>query len=262
VCTGLACLAWWKRRDLKQIPFIQTTLVTSLVAIILALGIYLRFQDTPWVWHVPEFLRPVLGRDALRIPLPGYFLFLYMPFFAKMRVMLRFGVFALTLVTLLAGFGSAWLFHKYPARRYLLAIVLLGCIALDVFPGFQGRFFKVEPRPVDIWLAQQPGNGAVAQFPFSQVVDQDQVYYTLTHGKPFIGGFFNANRPLQYQQIKPVLDAFPDQASITLLKELNFQYILVDSNAYPDFDAVQQRILDLGLVLQTVAGNQYVFTWP
>jgi len=198
----------------------------------------------------------------VQIPLPGYLLFLYLPFFAKMRVMSRFGVFTLTLFTLLAGLGSNWLFRKYPARRYLIAGALLVCMVLDIYQGVASHFVPVEARPVDTWLAQQPGNGAVAQFPFSQVVDQEQTYYTLVHGKPFIGGFFNANQPQQYRQIKPVMDAFPDQASVALLKEWNFKYILVDSSAYPDFDTVKQRILDLGLVLQTIAGDEYVFTWP
>ena len=262
VCIGLAILAWWKRRDLAQISLTKAMLITSMAAAILAMGIYLRFQDTPFVLPVPEFLQSTLGREALRIPLPGYFLFQYMPFFSKMRVMMRFGVFTLTLTTLLAGLGSAWLFRKYPAQRYLIAGALLVAMTLDVYPGVAHRFSVVEARPVDSWLAQQPDDGAVAHFPFSRVVDQDQIYDTLVHGKPFIGGFFNANQPQQYRQIKPVMDAFPDQASVALLKEWNFKYILVDSSAYPDFDTVQQRILDLGLVLQTIAGDEYVFTWP
>ena len=115
---------------------------------------------------------------------------------------------------------------------------------------------------MDLWLAAQPGSGAVAQFPFEQVVDQDQVYNTLIHGKPFIGGFFNANQPAQYIAIKPVMENFPDKDSVVLLRELGIQYILVDSSSYPDFGDVQQRILDLGLVLQTVEDGQYVYTWP
>ncbi|MFZ6026478.1 MAG: hypothetical protein ACOYYS_02070 [Chloroflexota bacterium] len=261
VCAALAAVAWIKRRELQQAPWVQAALVTSLVAVVLAMGVYLRFQDTPWVWHVPQVLQPLLGRDALRIPLPGYFLFLYMPFFAKMRVMMRFGIFTLTFLPMLAGLGSAWLFRRYPDRRYWIALGLLLAMVLDVYPGVYGRFSPVAPRPVDTWLAAQPGDGAVAQFPFTQVVDQDQIYYTLVHGKPFIGGFFNANQPEQYQRIKPVMDAFPDAASVALLEELGMQYIVVDAGAYADFPLVQRRIEELGLVLQTIAGDAYVYGW-
>lgn len=262
VCLLLAGLAWLKRRDLSQSPWIKAALVASLAGVILAMGIYLRFQDTPVVWHIPELLQPVLGRDAMRIPLPGYFLFDYLPFFAKMRVMSRFGVFTLTFMALLAGLGSAWLFRKYPPRRYLITIILLACIVIDVHPGIKGHFSKIEPRPVDFWLAAQPGDGAVAQFPFRRVVDQDLIYATLTHGKPFIGGLFSANKPAQYQRVRPILDAFPDEASVSLLDELNIQYILVQSSAYPDYETVHQRIEELGLALQIVVGEEYVYTWP
>ena len=189
-------------------------------------------------------------------------MFLYLPFFSKMRVLVRFGVFTLTFMCLLAGIGSAWLFRRYPAQRYLLAGILLVGIALDVYPGINNHFTKVAARPVDFWLADQPSSGAVAQFPFIQEVDQDQVYYTLTHGKPFLGGFFNANQPPQYRRIKPVLDAFPDTASLALLKDLDIRYILVDSDRYPDFESVNQRIQNLGLRLEAVVENEYVYGWP
>ena len=262
VCLVLVGLAWLKRWDLQQSPWIGAALVASLAGIILAMGIYLHIQDTTWVWHIPRALRPILDRDTLRIPLPGYFLFQYLPFYTKMRVMMRFGVFTLTLMSMLAGLGSVWLFRKYPTWRYLIAVVLLVCIVLDVYPGVQDRFSKVEARPVDVWLAAQPGNGAVVQFPISRVEDQDLVYDTLIHGKPFIGGYFSANQPKQYRRIKPVLTAFPDEASVALLKGLNFQYILVEASYYPNFSVVHQRIEELGLVLQTVVGDQYVYTWP
>ncbi len=261
VCLALAVLAWIKRRDLKLSPWIWAALVSSLVAGVLAMGINLQILDSPDL-PVPRILRPILGSGPLQIRMPGYFLFLYLPFFAKMRVMLRFGVYTLTFMSLLAGLGCAWLFRKFPARRYWIAVILFVALVLDVYPGVHARFARVETRPVDLWLAAQPGSGAVAQFPFEQVVDQDQVYNTLIHGKPFIGGFFNANQPAQYIAIKPVMENFPDKDSVALLRELGIQYILVDSSSYPDFGDVQQRILDLGLVLQTVEDGQYVYTWP
>lgn len=75
VCIGLAILAWWKRSDVNQIPLTKALVITSLATAILAMGIYLRFQDTPLVLSVPEFLQSILGREMLRVPLPGYFLF-------------------------------------------------------------------------------------------------------------------------------------------------------------------------------------------
>ena len=69
--------------------------------------------------------------------------------------------------TLLAGFGAAWLFRRIRPQRVLpLAALLIFVIFLDFYPGPYQQLTPVTARPVDAWLAQQPGKGAVAQFPF------------------------------------------------------------------------------------------------
>ena len=50
--------------------------------------------------------------------------------------------------------------------------------------------------------------------------------------KPFVGGFFNANQPPQFLAIDPVLENFPDQASVSLLQTLKVAYVVVDSSKY------------------------------
>jgi hypothetical protein len=135
-------------------------------------------------------------------------------------------------------------------------------VFLDFYPGPYQQFSRVDARPVDYWLAEQPDRGAVAQFPFIQSADQDQVYNTLVHGKPYIGGFFNATLPPQFLRIRPVLDHFPDPASTALLRELGVGYILVDSRQYPDFDQVDRASRDLGLQLLNQVDGQYVYIFP
>jgi hypothetical protein len=132
----------------------------------------------------------------------------------------------------------------------------------EVYPGPCQNFAIVEPRPVDYWLAEQPGDGAVAQFPFYQVEDQDQVYNTLIHGKPFIGGFFNAFPPKQYLEIRPVMEGFPDEESISLLKELGIHFIIVDTGEYDDVPRVLTALK--GSQLEQIAqfGEEIVFILP
>jgi hypothetical protein len=112
---------------------------------------------------------------------------------------------------------------------------------------------------VDAWLAQQPGKGAVAQFPAIELEDQDQVYDTLVNGKPFIGGFFSANQPEQYLRIRPVLDGFPSPEGAALLRELGVEWALFDTRAYPDFAAVRRQVEALGLSYVDTIGGQAVF---
>ncbi len=99
----------------------------------------------------------------------------------------------------------------------------------------------------------------MAQFPFIQAEDQDQIYNTLTHGKPFIGGFFSANQPEQYLRIRPVLSDFPSEEGAALLRELGVQWVLFDTRRYEDFTQVRRQVEDLGLVYRATVGNEAVF---
>ncbi|HEX9013557.1 MAG TPA: hypothetical protein VF813_08580, partial [Anaerolineaceae bacterium] len=229
---------------------------------ILAMGTNLHWLGQAVTVSVPGFLQRWVHRESIPVPLPGYLMFLYFPFFAKMRAMMRFGLLVLLASSALAGLGTAWLLGKVrPGRRVLAAGAILVLVFLDFYPGPYNKFSSVQPRPVDTWLASQPGDGAVAQFPFKEEVDQQQTYYSQFHGKPFIGGFFAAFLPSQYARIQPVLDGFPSAESAALLRQLGVTYVLVDTAGYPDFAALQPRIEALGLVQRTVQGAEVVYEW-
>jgi hypothetical protein len=112
---------------------------------------------------------------------------------------------------------------------------------------------------VDAWLAAQPDTGAVAQFPFDEESSQSQVYYTLVHQKPFLGGDFNTSAPEQYRRIRPVMDTFPSQESIDLLRQLGVSYVVVDSLRYQNFLDVERDILSFGLQPLHVSEAEYVY---
>jgi hypothetical protein len=141
-----------------------------------------------------------------------------------------------------------------------------GCVAgagfVDFYPGVFNKFSTLDARPVDYWLASQPDTGAVAQFPFDQESDQGQVYNTLVNRKPFLGGFFNANHPEQYDRIQPILKSFPSSESVDLLQELGVAYVVVDSSEYLNYKKVDQSIQSYGLVLLNISQNEYVYGWP
>jgi hypothetical protein len=160
---------------------------------------------------------------------------------------MRYGVFVLLGVSVLAGYGSAWVSGRFQGwRRSVVSIVLLAFILLDFLPRPQD-FVRVEPRPVDEWLAIQTRPGALVEFPIEKIADQAQLYYTLTHRKPFLGGSFNSFPPPQYLKIRPVLASFPDRDSVELLRTLGVRYVLVHSQEYEDFDEMDNLIRELGL---------------
>ncbi len=257
----IGLVAYCKWRQIRNGHILALLLPGTLFAIFLAMGIDLHWNGEPVTLRIPAFLQGLLGRSESPIPLPGYFLFLYFPLYAKLRALMRFGIFALLFACTAAGLGTSWIIAKigYRSRRAVMAMLLL-LVFLDFYPGPYKDFFSVQPRPVDAWLARQPGNGAVIQFPFIMSEDQEQTYYTLFHGKPFVGGFFNAFPPAQYSRLLPIMEKFPDTASISQLEELGVEFVLVDKDEYPDLEAVRQACEKQGLRFIETMGDQMVFT--
>jgi len=257
---ALAVVGWLKRKSTQHRLLLNIALLVMAAAFVLSLGTNLHWNNQRVEAPVPAFLQPLVARESAPIPMPAYLLFRYLPFYAKMRALMRIGFFVLLFNTLLAGFGAAWLIRQVRPRFTLsLSALLIMIVLFDFYPGPYQQFAPVGARPVDAWLAQQPGQGAVAQFPFIQVEDQDQVYNTLVHQKPFIGGFFSANQPEQYLRIRPVLEKFPDPDGVELLRELGVQWVLLDTSQYADFPAVRQQIEKLGLYYVDSIGEQAVF---
>ncbi len=194
------------------------------------------------------------------IYLPAYYLYKYLPFFSKMRVMMRFGLFTLIFTSMMAGLGTYVLTKLASSKtRSWVGILLLVLVFIDFYPGVLDGFRLTRARPVDTWLAAQPNTGAVAQFPFDEESNQGQVYNTLINQKPFLGGYFNANTPEQYARIQPVMDTFPSQESVELLRQLGVSYVVVDSPRYQNFPDVTGKIRSLGLTLLNVSETEYVY---
>jgi hypothetical protein len=261
---GLAALAVVRRRHLGEHGprLVVVGLVLGAIAFVLSLGTDLQWMSTSVQVPVPEFARAWhAGADAY-IPLPGRLLFEYLPLYSSMRVPMRFGLVVILAVSLLAGLGAgqivAWV--KHPRLKLAIGCLLVLLVVVDFFPNAVPTF-EVRPRSVDLWLRDQPGNGAVAQFPFGLEEDQSQVYYTSIYRKPFLGGMFNAFPPAQYQRIRPIMDNFPDVASVVLLEDLGAQYIVVNEPGYADFPAIEAKILQLGLCPAVALEEEHVYTW-
>jgi len=258
--SAIAVVKNWKTLQRRRV--ILLLILIGGFGVLFALGTHLHWNEKIIDVPIPQLLRARLDRDTIHIRLPVFYLFQYMPMFSRLRTFKRIGVFALLSISVLSGLGMDWVRKRVGNRIWTFVAPLMFILVMfEIYPGPYQNFAIVEPRPVDYWLAEQPGDGAVAQFPFYQVEDQDQVYNTLIHGKPFIGGFFNAFPPKQYLRIRPVMEGFPDETSLALLRNLQVKYILVDGTAYEKIVNVQEAIEDLGLELIVVFGDDYVYTF-
>jgi len=258
---ALGIIAVVRRKETGDIGLVWTSVITAAAALVLALGTDLHWNAEQVIVQVPAWLQPLIGKSETPILLPTYWLFNHMPFFDRMRALSRFGFFVNLFTTLLAGIGAGVLFTGLRGKVRTLAVVgLFALCILDFYPGtYIKSLTKIEPRPLDTWLAQQPGDGAVAMFPFEQVEEQFNIYATWMHGKPFIGGLFNAYQPAQYTYIKPIMELFPSPESIDLLHDLGITYLVVDTSAYSRYAEIERDILGGGLELLTRQEQYRVF---
>ena len=119
---ALAVFAWVKRSGSPHTGLLKISLVIIVIAFILALGTDFHWNNQRVEVPVPAVLQNVIHREAVPIPLPAYLLFRFLPFYAKMRALMRMGLFVLIFTTLMAGLGAAALFKiAGPKKTFPLA---------------------------------------------------------------------------------------------------------------------------------------------
>jgi hypothetical protein len=264
VGSSLAILALARRPRLgergSQVAIVALTV--GAFAFLLSLGTDLNWLSNAVRVPVPEFARAWHPTEYAHVPLPGRLLFEFLPLYSSMRVPMRFGLFVILAVSLLAGLGAGQTTSsvRHPMLRAGVACLWILLVVADFIPN-PVPTFEVRPRAVDLWLRDQPGDGAVAQFPFYLQENQAHVYYTSIHRKPFLGGMFNAFPPSQYQRIRPIMDKFPDEESIRGLRDLQVEFVILHAASYSGFAEVEAWILQSGLCAAIALEGEHVYTW-
>jgi len=249
-----------KRREISPLSLVMVFFVTGLASVVLAMGTTLHWNGQPVLLTVPAFLHPWIERDQLPIPLPNLLLFNNLPFYDSMRAWMRYGVYASLFASLLAGIGFGWVAGKMssPAARRVLFAAVLVLALVDLFPNTL-PLTRLEVRPIDRWLASQPGKGAFVQFPIKISLQSETVYTTLLNDKPFLGMFPGAYLPKSFRQQWRDLRGFPSEASTEILRDRQIQYVIVDQYEYDDWPATAKQIASLGMRELEVIGQQHIF---
>ena len=182
----------------------------------------------------PAVYSPLRAADAIPIPLPGFLAFLFLPLFSAMRHWYRFGIITTLAVAVLAGLGAALLLRqRQSGRQALLGIGLVAIVLVDFLsaPLPYGLSYTSVVQPVDRWLAQQPGDFAVMQFPLVRALNGPMLYRGIVHGKKMAyahGTFY----PPAYVEAEKTLGRFPEAASLDMLREWGVRYVMVGAGAF------------------------------
>jgi len=257
----LSGLAWlWRKKDpeLRKSTILFSTI--AVVAMVLAMGTSLHWFREQIIIYIPRILRFGHFTAHSRIILPNYVLYKYLPFYNNMRAWMRYGIYANLFFSAIAGIGFTYI--ERLINRQTISILVLGAtlvlIGVDFYTG-PISLSEVKPRPVDLWLASQPGDGAFIQLPIDLNTSPPLVYGTLYNNKPFLGMFYGAYLPESYEKEVPILANFPDQASVSILRSRNVKYVLVEASRYPDWQETKLEIQALGLNQVADIDGQYVF---
>jgi hypothetical protein len=247
----------FKSNDRKD-SMVRMLFWTGVGAFVLALGITLKGSTEPIVVNIPEALRPLLSREIAQIPLPGYFLFKYAPFYSSMRSWMRYGIYVVLFAAAVAGFGVDRIRKRVPPKYAItVGLLMLLLVLFDFWPKPQA-LTEVKGREVDYWLASQEV-GSVAQLPISVADEQDKIFFTLINNKPYFVAPWSSN---QLNSIRSHMESFPDKESIKILRDLDVRYILVDSHFYNDYSSIDEILDKLGLENVGEFSGQYVYIFP
>jgi len=181
-----------------------------------------------------------LAAPGITLPLPGLLLRWLLPPLQGMRAWNRFAVFVSFGISVLAGLGcAAWLKqevgpeglpgHRAGRRIDRAGAVLLALAVFELWPGTI-PLQPIEPRAVDRWLAQQPGEFTIMELPVGSALSAPQMLYTRYHGKRTAfayGTYF----PIWYRKSFPELADCPQAACLDRLREWEVRYLLLNQEA-------------------------------
>ncbi len=169
-------------------------------------------------------LGPELRIGEQTIPLPALLAYEHVPVLRSIRAWSRMAFYAQICIALLAALSLTG-FPQWRRVWQIAGVIVIGGVLLESAHAAPSVWrTSTEPRPVDSWLATQPGSGATLQVPdlFSGSVE----YYTLFSRRPSLTGYGTFVPENALADISP-LRFFPSQRMLTTVRRLGGEYILV-----------------------------------
>lgn len=172
----------------------------------------------------PDLVLP----DGTRYALPPVrLIYEHVPPLQGIRVWNRVVFFLVLCAGALAGLAL----DALPRRRYRLGAVAAALLLLGELAAVPPKMFAPGPRPVDLWLREQPGRGAVIELPVNgrgdaPVTGRD-TYSTLFHLKP-TNLWHGTFEPPLYSENLPIIESFPSPRAVALFQRWDTDYIIVE----------------------------------
>jgi hypothetical protein len=250
----------WMEQYYPRLTWVEHTLYLGLIASALALVALCwrrqedRKRNLVWCGVIWTALVFALGTD-LRLSgdsfpenpvwLPAYYM-AHLPVIGFMRVWARFAVTAMLFISLLAGVGASRLIQHWPRWRLSVVVACLVLLVVDFLPG---RLTSTELilRPIDQWLAAQPGDFAVAFLPAGDY-NYEAMFGSLSHGKRLPAIHHDQHAPKAFVDFLMRSSDFPSPQSIEGLRGMGFRYLIINRDRFngqqaPDWAQVEKILI-------------------
>jgi hypothetical protein len=189
----------------------------------------------------------------------GYYhlLYDYVGPYRALRAPARFSMLVGMTLSLLAGYGAARIFDRWPRRRPMLTAAMLGLIIIEAMPRMPLERVWRTPPPIYTSLAGEP-SAVLAEFPMptapvAYVIDTRYLYFSTFHWRPIVNGN-SGYFPKSYEElIKHELD-FPSDSAIDYLRTRGVDYVAVhgafmEPQRYQHIVAALDARIDMSLVV-------------
>jgi hypothetical protein len=243
------------------------------VAAVLSFGPILRWFGRPVVVdlgrHGPSVLHqaaleadPKAGPTVMAVPMPVYPIARYAPGLRGLRAWERAAEMTILALDVMAALTLTFLLSRLPRKSgVLVGIGVLALVVADLHMR-PDALVEPKPRPVDAWLAAQPGRSRVIQLPWLRGQSGTSLYYSAYNGKDVALAQASVLPDTVAQAHDALLYTFPyGQDWVTPLQRWDVRYVLVDETLDP-IPNLQEAMERRGLELATRQGSVAVFELP
>lgn len=232
------------------------------------------------LWMYFLSLPPQISFGGIQVPTLSFFAYKIAPMF---RVYARFGILVNFFVACSAAVVLAHLYqHMKRARYYAMLAVLMPVLAFEYRSISPGYALPVDQPPnVYSWLAQQPGDIIVAEYPMMK--SDEASFYTYLfwqriHKKKLVNGAARDNEKAWdfFEKVKNL----DDSNTPLRLKSAGVKYVIVHSDTYQEgpiprsikrcysddyakvtYNGGRVPVIPFPLKLVKAFGSDFVFAW-
>ena len=166
-------------------------------------------------------------------------LFEHVAAFQALRAPARFATFVMLSLGVLSGYGVAFLLGSIEPRRWR-HVAGAALVALLVAEYASSPLLEPAPEPtrIDSVLARRPPSVVVelpllARRGFWGSLDAIYMYQGIGHFQKMLNGY-SGHAPASFYQMREMMASFPDDRSMTFLRTLQVDYVVVRAGLYEE----------------------------